>query len=77
MLAALSCVDYIVVFDEQKPLKLLSVLRPEILVKGGTYTVDEVVGREIVEEYGGRVCVTARTEHVTTSTIIELVKARQ
>ncbi len=77
MLAALSYVDYVVVFDEQTPLKLLSVIRPDVLAKGGTYTIDEVVGREVVEGYGGRVCVLACTEQVSTSAIIELVKARQ
>jgi D-beta-D-heptose 7-phosphate kinase / D-beta-D-heptose 1-phosphate adenosyltransferase len=77
MLAALSCVDYVVVFDEQTPLKLVEAIRPDILVKGGTYTVDEVVGREVVEGDGGRVCIVACTVPVSTSAIIESVKTRQ
>jgi len=54
MLAALECVDYVTVFDEDTPLELLRELRPDILVKGGTTPV--IVGKELVESYGGRVC---------------------
>ncbi|MBX3666534.1 MAG: D-glycero-beta-D-manno-heptose 1-phosphate adenylyltransferase, partial [Burkholderiales bacterium] len=53
MLAALACVGYVVVFDEDTPLELLEAIRPDVLVKGGTYTPQEVVGHEIVESYGG------------------------
>jgi D-beta-D-heptose 7-phosphate kinase/D-beta-D-heptose 1-phosphate adenosyltransferase len=49
MLAALECVDYVVLFDEDTPRELLTELRPDVLVKGGTYTVDQIVGHEIVE----------------------------
>ena len=53
MLAALACVGYVVVFDEDTPHRLLEAIRPDVLVKGGTYTPSEVVGHEIVEAYGG------------------------
>ena len=53
MLGALECVDYVSVFDEDTPMALLELLRPEILVKGGTTPV--IVGREFVEGYGGQV----------------------
>lgn len=49
LLSALACVDEVVIFTEDTPHELLSVLRPDILVKGGDYTVDEVVGREFVQ----------------------------
>jgi D-beta-D-heptose 7-phosphate kinase/D-beta-D-heptose 1-phosphate adenosyltransferase len=55
MLAALSCVDYVVLFDTDTPIPLLERLQPDILVKGGEYRHDEVVGWEVVEGYGGRV----------------------
>jgi D-beta-D-heptose 7-phosphate kinase/D-beta-D-heptose 1-phosphate adenosyltransferase len=55
VLAAFECVDYLTVFSEPTPHDLLRRLRPEILVKGGDYRPDEVVGREIVQEYGGEV----------------------
>lgn len=74
MLASLSCVDYVILFDENTPHNLLHLLRPDILVKGGTYLPHEVVGEEIVKSYGGQVCVTGRIESVSTSAIIEIVK---
>lgn len=55
ILAALSCIDYLVVFDEDTPLELLGLLRPDILAKGADYTPNTVVGRDLVESYGGRV----------------------
>jgi D-beta-D-heptose 7-phosphate kinase/D-beta-D-heptose 1-phosphate adenosyltransferase len=55
IMSALNCVDYVVVFDEDTPLQLIETLRPDILVKGGDYDLDGVVGRELVESYGGRV----------------------
>lgn len=50
LLAALDCTDAIVLFDEDTPLELLSVLKPDVLVKGGDYTIEQVVGREHVGE---------------------------
>ncbi|MEX0716984.1 MAG: bifunctional heptose 7-phosphate kinase/heptose 1-phosphate adenyltransferase [Planctomycetaceae bacterium] len=54
MLAALQAVDYVVLFDEVTPHALLERLKPELLVKGGTYAHDEIVGWELVESYGGQ-----------------------
>jgi D-beta-D-heptose 7-phosphate kinase/D-beta-D-heptose 1-phosphate adenosyltransferase len=71
MLAALACVDYVVIFHEDTPHRLLEAIRPDVLVKGGTYTIDEVVGREIVEAHGGRVCLTSRIEGISTTKLIE------
>jgi len=55
ILAALDCVDYVVIFDEDTPIRLIETLKPMVLVKGGDYTPEGVVGREIVEGYGGRI----------------------
>ncbi len=55
VMAALACVDYVVIFAEETPLRLIETLRPDVLVKGGDYTLDTVVGREQVESWGGRV----------------------
>ena len=55
ILAGLGCVDYVTIFSEPTPLKLIRSMRPDILVKGADYTIDEVVGREAVETAGGRV----------------------
>jgi D-beta-D-heptose 7-phosphate kinase/D-beta-D-heptose 1-phosphate adenosyltransferase len=76
MLAALGCVDHVVIFDEDTPHRLLEALRPDVLVKGGTYQPHEVVGREVVEAYGGRVYVTSMTAGISTSQIVQRVQQR-
>lgn len=55
VLAALGCVDYITVFEEDTPLKLIDAIRPHVLVKGADYKPDQVVGRDLVEASGGQV----------------------
>jgi D-beta-D-heptose 7-phosphate kinase/D-beta-D-heptose 1-phosphate adenosyltransferase len=55
VLAALSSVDAVIVFEEDTPLKLIEALKPDILVKGADYTVDQVVGADVVQKAGGRV----------------------
>ena len=57
VLAALQDVDGVVVFDEDTPLELIRAVEPDVLVKGGDYTPDQVVGREEVESRGGRVVI--------------------
>jgi D-beta-D-heptose 7-phosphate kinase/D-beta-D-heptose 1-phosphate adenosyltransferase len=74
VLAALTCVDLVVVFDELTPHNLLERVRPDVLVKGGTYRVDEVVGREVVEKYGGKVCVTGAVEGLSTTAIVDSLR---
>ncbi|MGD9645575.1 MAG: D-glycero-beta-D-manno-heptose 1-phosphate adenylyltransferase [Pirellulales bacterium] len=76
MLAALAAVDYVLVFDEDTPHELLRQIRPDVLVKGGTYTPQEVVGHEVVEAYGGTVTVTEAVDGVSTTNILQQI-ARQ
>jgi D-beta-D-heptose 7-phosphate kinase/D-beta-D-heptose 1-phosphate adenosyltransferase len=73
ILAALDCIDYVVVFDEDTPLELITVLRPDILVKGGDYTPEGVVGRELVESYGGRVELINFVDGKSTTNIINKI----
>ncbi len=74
MLAALECVDYVTIFDEDTPQQLLEVLRPSVLVKGGT--TPEIVGREFVESYGGEVQQLQLVEGLsTTETINRILQA--
>ncbi len=73
ILAALNCIDYVVIFDEDTPLELISQLRPDILVKGGDYTVDGVVGRDVVESYGGRVELIPFVDDRSTTNIINKI----
>ena len=70
MLAALGCVTYVIIFEEDTPHSILRALRPEFLVKGGTYSPLEVVGRDIVEEYGGHVGILGMVDGISTSKII-------
>ena len=55
VLAALGCVDHVVLFSEDTPLRLIRILRPDLLVKGGDWSKKNVVGKDVVESYGGRV----------------------
>ena len=55
VLAALACVDRVVLFDEDTPLELITLLKPDVLVKGGDYQLSEIVGREVVQARGGQV----------------------
>jgi len=55
VLAALACVDCVVIFDEDTPLALIRALRPDVLVKGADYARDQIVGADEVEGWGGRV----------------------
>jgi D-beta-D-heptose 7-phosphate kinase/D-beta-D-heptose 1-phosphate adenosyltransferase len=70
MLAALACVRYVVTFDEDTPLELVKRLRPDVLVKGGTYVPEEIVGYDVVTSYGGRVTVCGVVEGISTSNIL-------
>jgi D-beta-D-heptose 7-phosphate kinase/D-beta-D-heptose 1-phosphate adenosyltransferase len=55
MLSALACVDLVVCFDEDTPLDIIKTLAPDTLVKGSDYKIEDVVGKEVVEAYGGSV----------------------
>lgn len=73
VLAALSVVDAVVLFDEDTPLELIKELQPEVLVKGGDYTPDQVVGKEVVESLGGEVVIVPLLEGYSTTQIISRV----
>jgi D-beta-D-heptose 7-phosphate kinase/D-beta-D-heptose 1-phosphate adenosyltransferase len=73
VLASLAAVDLVCVFDEDTPLELLTELRPELLVKGADYVVEDVVGHELVEGWGGRVMLAQLLPgHSTTATVARL-----
>lgn len=70
VLAALADVSVVVAFDEDTPLELIRVLKPDVLVKGGDYTKDQVVGRDVVEKEGGRVVIVPLVPGASTSAIL-------
>ena len=75
MLAALACVDAVVIFDEDDPHQIISRLRPDVLVKGADWALDAIIGRDIVESGGGRVVRVAVAEGYSTSAIIEKIRS--
>lgn len=74
LIAALECVDYVTVFDEDTPLELIKEIRPTVLVKGADYTPEQVVGKGFVEEYGGRVEIVPIKEGISTTAIIDKIR---
>lgn len=74
ILAALRQVDYVTIFDDVSPRSLIAALLPDVLVKGGDYTLDEIHGREEVEAAGGRVVSLPFIAGASTSTIVERIK---
>ena len=73
VLAALSSVDAVVVFDEDTPYDLVAALRPDVLVKGADWAEDAIVGRDLVEAWGGRVVrVAVEPGHSTTAIISKI-----
>ena len=53
VLASLQCVDYVILFDEDTPLELIQTVKPNVLIKGGDYTIDTIVGASFVQKHGG------------------------
>lgn len=74
VLAGLEAVDWVVSFAEDTPEKLLAMVKPDVLVKGGDYSVDEVVGAPIVQNYGGKVAVLDFLDNCSTTAIVEKIK---
>ncbi len=73
VLAALSSVDYVTVFDEMTPLALIEFLRPDVIVKGGDWAEKDIVGADAVRTWGGRVAVMPELEGASTTNIIEKI----
>ncbi len=76
VLAALSCVDYIIMFDEFTPENLIEAIIPNILVKGGDYQIDDIKGRECVEANNGRVVSIPFIQDKSTTNLIKLIIER-
>jgi rfaE bifunctional protein nucleotidyltransferase chain/domain len=74
LLLALRSVDLVSIFEEPTPLELIRVVRPDILVKGGDYRPEEVVGREVVEPYGGSVRIVPFHPGFSSSGLIQRIR---
>src|SRR6266404_6024108 len=75
VLAALEAVDLVAIFEEDTPIKLIAQIKPSVLVKGGDYTRDQVVGHEIVEAYGGEVLLVEVLPGVSTTSLVNRARA--
>ena len=76
VVSALACVDFVTTFDDETPEEIIEDLSPDVLVKGGDWPIDRIVGRETVESGGGQVVVIKFEKDLSTSTIIERIRSR-
>jgi D-beta-D-heptose 7-phosphate kinase/D-beta-D-heptose 1-phosphate adenosyltransferase len=76
VMAALECVDFVTVFDDVSPRETIVAVEPDVLVKGGDWGLDEIIGRAEVEAAGGRVLSLPFVEGVSTTDIIERIACR-
>jgi D-beta-D-heptose 7-phosphate kinase/D-beta-D-heptose 1-phosphate adenosyltransferase len=75
VVAALGCVDHVILFDEPDPQSLIAALQPDVLVKGGDWAVERIVGREIVESRGGVVRTIPLVPGVSTTSLIQRIRS--
>jgi len=74
ILASLSFVDGLIIFDEETPYELIKLVKPDILVKGADYSVEQIAGHDIVQEHGGEVITIPLTEGYSTTDLIARIK---
>ncbi|PIU84254.1 MAG: D-glycero-beta-D-manno-heptose 1-phosphate adenylyltransferase [Deltaproteobacteria bacterium CG06_land_8_20_14_3_00_44_19] len=77
VLSALQCVDFVVIFHEPDPLNIISLLKPDVLVKGGDWGEDAIIGREVVESIGGKVVRIPEIKGASSSSIIDKIVNRE
>ncbi|MDF0674056.1 MAG: D-glycero-beta-D-manno-heptose 1-phosphate adenylyltransferase [Nitrospira sp.] len=75
VLGALGCVDFVVIFDESDPLQLISAVQPDVLVKGGDWVIDRIVGRDIVEARGGVVKTIPLVPGMSTTGLLQRIRS--
>jgi len=75
VLAALACVDHVVIFDEPDPRALIAAVQPDVLVKGGDWPIAQIVGREIVQARGGAVVAIPLVPDVSTTTLVRRIQS--
>jgi D-beta-D-heptose 7-phosphate kinase/D-beta-D-heptose 1-phosphate adenosyltransferase len=74
LLGAMEMVDFVILFNEPEPYNLISAIRPDVLVKGGDWKTEKIIGADMVEEAGGRVVVVPYIKGFSTTEIIERIK---
>ena len=76
VVAALASVDYVVIFPEPDPLNLITTLKPDVLVKGGDWSIDRIIGREVVERRGGTVKTIPLVPGMSTTVLIQRIRSQ-
>ena len=74
LLGAMEMVDYVILFNEPDPYSVISAIRPDVLVKGGDWNTNKIIGADLVEEAGGAVVVVPYVKGFSTTEIIERIK---
>jgi D-beta-D-heptose 7-phosphate kinase/D-beta-D-heptose 1-phosphate adenosyltransferase len=77
VVAGLETVGFVCIFEEDTPAELIRLIKPDVLVKGGDWPVEQIVGSDFVQSYGGVVCSLNYKEGISSSTIIDRIIARQ
>ncbi|MDH4087187.1 MAG: D-glycero-beta-D-manno-heptose 1-phosphate adenylyltransferase [Nitrospira sp.] len=75
VLAALGCVDFVVIFDESDPRQLIAAVQPDVLVKGGDWMIDQIIGRELVEARGGVVKTIPLIPGLSTTGLLQRIRS--
>jgi D-beta-D-heptose 7-phosphate kinase/D-beta-D-heptose 1-phosphate adenosyltransferase len=76
VLAALGCVDYVAIFSEPDPLNLITAVQPDVLVKGGDWDIDRIIGRGVVEQRGGVVRTVPLVPDMSTTSLIQQIRSQ-
>ena len=75
VLLALKDVDAVIIFNEETPIKLIKLIKPDVLIKGGDYKIDNIVGAEFIQQNGGRVVLSDYKNGHSTSDIIKKIES--
>jgi len=76
VVAALGCVDYVAIFSEPDPLNLITAVQPDVLVKGGDWDIDRIIGRGVVEQRGGAVRTIPLVPDMSTTSLIQRIRSQ-
>jgi rfaE bifunctional protein nucleotidyltransferase chain/domain len=74
VLCALACVDYVVIFSAKTPQRLIEAIKPDVLVKGGDWALNDIVGKDILDEYGGAVRRVRLVKGRSTTNVIDKIR---
>ncbi|HPD56198.1 MAG TPA: D-glycero-beta-D-manno-heptose 1-phosphate adenylyltransferase [Smithellaceae bacterium] len=74
IIAALEFIDFVTIFDEQTPLELIKILKPDVLIKGGDWAEDKVVGREEIKKWGGKLTLIPEIIGKSTTNIVDKIR---